>query len=129
MLLLGEKMAKYRRDRINDAVKQEMAQILRDTKDPRIAGALVSITGANVSGDLKFAKIYFSVLGSDKNEVLKALKGASGFFRSELARRINLRITPELSFEYDASFEYGANISSILKSLDIKDEEEEEENE
>lgn len=122
-------MAKYRRNRINDAVKEEMAQILRDTKDPRIAGALVSITGANVSGDLKFAKIYFSVLGSDKNEVLKALKGASGFFRSELARRINLRITPELSFEYDASFEYGANISSILKTLDIKDEEEEEENE
>jgi ribosome-binding factor A len=122
-------MGKYRRNRINDAVKEEMAIILRDTKDPRIAGALVSITGANVSGDLKFAKIYFSVLGSDKNEVLKALKGASGFFRSELARRINLRITPELSFEYDASFEYGANISSILKSLDIKDEEEEEENE
>ena len=122
-------MAKYRRNRINDAVKEEMAQILRDTKDPRIAGALVSITGANVSGDLKFAKIYFSVLGGDKNEVLKALKGASGFFRSELARRINLRITPELSFEYDASFEYGSNISSILKTLDIKDEEEEEENE
>ncbi len=122
-------MAKYRRNRINDAVKEEMAQILRDTKDPRIRGALVSITGANVSGDLKFAKIYFSVLGGDKNEVLKALKGASGFFRSELARRINLRITPELSFEYDASFEYGANISSILKTLDIKDEEEEEENE
>ena len=122
-------MAKYRRNRINDAVKEEMAQILRDIKDPRIAGALVSITGANVSGDLKFAKIYFSVLGGDKNEVLKALKGASGFFRSELARRINLRITPELSFEYDASFEYGANISSILKTLDIKDEEEEEENE
>lgn len=122
-------MAKYRRNRINDAVKEEMAQILRDTKDPRIAGALVSITGANVSGDLKFAKIYFSVLGGDKNEVLKALKGASGFFRSELARRINLRITPELSFEYDASFEYGANISSILKTLDIKDEEEEKENE
>ena len=122
-------MAKYRRNRINDAVKEEMAQILRDTKDPRIAGALVSITGANVSGDLKFAKIYFSVLGGDKNEVLKALKGASGFFRSELARLINLRITPELSFEYDASFEYGANISSILKTLDIKDEEEEKENE
>ena len=122
-------MAKYRRNRINDAVKEEMAQILRDIKDPRIAGAIVSITGANVSGDLKFAKIYFSVLGGDKNEVLKALKGASGFFRSELARRINLRITPELSFEYDASFEYGANISSILKTLDIKDEEEEEENE
>ena len=123
-------MAKYRRDRINDAVKQEMAQILRDVKDPRIAGSLVSITAAEVSPDLKFAKIYFSVLGEDKNEVLKALKSASGFFRSELARRINLRVTPALAFEYDSSMEYGANISSILKTLDIKpleDEDDEEE--
>lgn len=120
-------MAKYRRNRINDAVKEEMAQILRDVKDPRIAGALVSITGANVSGDLKFAKIYYSVLGGDKSDVAKALKNASGFFRSELARRINLRITPELAFEYDSSSEYGANISSILKTLDIKSDEDDDE--
>ena len=119
-------MAKYRRDRINDAVKQEMAQILRDVKDPRLTGSLVSITAADVSPDLKFAKIYFSVLGEDKSEVLKALKSAAGFFRSELATRINLRITPQLTFEYDGSMEYGANISSILKSLDIKPIEEDE---
>ena len=122
-------MAKYRQNRINDAVKQEMAQILRDVKDPRIAGCLVSITAAEVSPDLKFAKIFFSVLGEDKNEVLKALKGASGFFRSELARRINLRITPQLTFEYDGSMEYGANISGILKTLDIKPLDEEEDDE
>lgn len=122
-------MAKYRQNRINDAVKQEMAQILRDVKDPRIAGSLVSITAAEVSPDLKFAKIFFSVLGEDKNEILKALKGASGFFRSELARRINLRITPQLTFEYDGSMEYGANISSILKTLDIKPLDEEEDDE
>lgn len=119
-------MGKYRRNRINDAVKEEMAVILRDVKDPRIAGALVSITGASVSGDLKFAKIYYSVLGSDRAEVAKALKSAAGFFRSELAKRINLRVTPELYFEYDSSAEYGANISSILKTLDIKDDEDEE---
>ncbi len=113
-------MAKYRRDRINDAVKQEMAQILRDVKDPRITGSLVSITAAEVSPDLKFAKIFYSVLGDDKDEVLKALKSAAGFFRSELAKRINLRITPQLTFAYDSSMEYGANISSILKTLDIK---------
>lgn len=118
-------MAKYRRDRINDAVKQEMAQILRDVKDPRITGSLVSITAAEVSPDLKFAKIYFSVLGEGKDEVLNALKSASGFFRSELAKRINLRITPQLAFEYDNSMEYGANISNILKTLDIKPLEEE----
>lgn len=120
-------MAKYRQNRINDAVKQEMAQILRDVKDPRIAGSLVSITAAEVSPDLKFAKIFFSVLGDDKDEVLKALKSAAGFFRSELAKRINLRITPQLTFEYDGSMEYGANISSILKKLDIQPLAEEEE--
>lgn len=120
-------MAKYRRDRINDAVKQEMAVILRDVKDPRITGSLVSITAAQVSPDLKFAKIFFSVLGDDKDEVLKALKNATGFFRSELAKRINLRITPQLVFEYDSSMEYGANISNILKSLDLKPLEDEEE--
>ncbi len=120
-------MAKYRQNRINDAVKQEMAQILRDVKDPRIAGSLVSITAAQVSPDLKFAKIFFSVLGDDKDEVLKALKSAAGFFRSELAKRINLRITPQLTFEYDGSMEYGANISSILKKLDIQPLAEEEE--
>ena len=122
-------MAKYRQDRINDAVKQEMAQILRDVKDPRIAGALVSITGAEVTRDLKFAKIYFSVLGGDYKEVFKALKGATGFYRSELAKRINLRITPQLMFEYDASVEYGANISKVLKELDIKPEEDDDDDE
>ena len=116
-------MAQYRRDRINDAVKHEMAQILRDVKDPRLTGSLVSITAADVSPDLKFAKIYFSVLGDDKSEVLKALKSAAGFFRSELAKRINLRITPELAFEYDSSIEYGANISKILSTLEISPEE------
>ena len=119
-------MARYRQDRVNDAVKEEMAQILRDVKDPRIAGAFVSITAAEVTKDLKFAKIFFSVLDSDPKEVGKALKNASGFFRSELARRINLRITPELMFEHDSSAEYGANISSILKTLDIKSDDEEE---
>ena len=118
-------MAKYRQNRINDAVKQEMAQILRDVKDPRIAGAFVSITGAVVTKDLKFAKIYYSVLGEDKAEVLKALKKATGFFRSELAKRINLRITPELVFEYDTSIEYGSNIAKILSEIEITPAEDE----
>jgi len=122
-------MAKYRQNRINDAVKEEMAQILRDVKDPRIANSLVSITGANVSADLKFAKIYYSVIGAEREEVQKALTNAQGFFRSELARRINLRITPVLTFEYDESIEYGAHISSILSKLDIKQEEEDESDE
>ena len=122
-------MAKYRKNRINDAVKEEMAQIMRDVKDPRIAEALVSITAADVSADLKFAKIFYSVYGGDQAEIAKALKSATGFFRSELAKRINLRITPNLTFVYDSSAEYGANISKILKGLDIKPIEDEDENE
>ena len=118
-------MAKYRQNRVNDAVKQEMAQILRDVKDPRIAGAFVSITGAVVTKDLKFAKIYYSVLSGDKTEVLKALKKATGFFRSELAKRINLRFTPELAFEYDTSIEYGSNIAKILNEIEITPAEDE----
>ena len=122
-------MAKYRQNRINDAVKEEMAQIMRDVKDPRIAEALVSITAADVSADLKFAKIFYSVYGGDQAEIAKALKNATGFFRSELAKRINLRITPNLTFVYDSSAEYGANISKILNGLDIKPIEDEDENE
>ena len=122
-------MAKYRQNRINDAVKEEMAQIMRDVKDPRIAEALVSITAADVSADLKFAKIFYSVYGGDQAEIAKALKNATGFFRSELAKRINLRITPNLTFVYDSSAEYGSNISKILKGLDIKPIEDEDENE
>ena len=85
----------------------------------------VSLPDAEVTKDLKFAKIFFSVLDSDPKEVGKALKNASGFFRSELAKRLNLRITPQLAFEYDSSMKYGANISEILKSLDIKPQEDE----
>ena len=119
-------MANYRRGRINDEMQKELAMILREVKDPRVKDAFISITAVEATGDLKFAKIFYSVLGDDKDEVLKALKSAAGFFRSELAKRINLRITPQLTFAYDSSMEYGANISSILKTLDIKPLEDEE---
>ena len=112
-------MGKYRMNRINDAVVNEMAVILREVKDPRINCALVSITGAEVTGDLKYAKIFFSVYGGDKDEIRRALQKAAGFFRSELARRINLRVTPELTFIHDDSIAYGAGISAILSNLEI----------
>ena len=59
-------MAKYRRDRINDAILKEMATILRDVKDPRVSGAFISVTAVDATPDLKFAKIYYSVLSGDK---------------------------------------------------------------
>jgi ribosome-binding factor A len=110
-------MGKYRLNRINDAVVNEMAVILREVKDPRINSALVSVTGADVTADLKYAKIFFSVYGGDKDEVRRALQRAAGFFRSELARRINLRVTPELTFVLDRSGANGAHISSLLHKV------------
>lgn len=91
--------------------------IVREVKDPRVG--MITVTGASVSGDLKYAKIYFSAFDADVKETLKGLKSASGFIRSQLAQRLNLRATPELTFIYDDSVSHGAQIASILHSLDI----------
>ncbi len=117
-------MAKYRRDRINDEMRREMMEILRRVKDPRVQDAFVSVTAADCTADLKYAKIYYSALRGDEKELAKGLKAATGFIRRELAAGLNLRITPELTFVRDDSITYGAHISSILNKLDITDEEE-----
>ncbi len=115
-------LAKYRRQRINDSVAQETSLILRDVKDPRVSDALITITGADVSADLKYAKIYFSLYGGDVKETEEGLRRAAGFIRGQLARRLNLRITPELTFVYDMSVGHGAQIASILRTLDTAHE-------
>ena len=122
-------MAKHRQGRINDEMQKEIAQILRAVKDPRVSEAFISVTGVEATPDLKFAKIYYSVMGGDQKEVAKGLKAATGFIRRELARSLNLRITPELTFVADDSVAYGAHIASILNTLDIQPEEDEEEEE
>ena len=94
-------MANYRRGRINDEVQKELASILRDVKDPRVKDAFVSVTAVDVTPDLKYAKIYYSSLMGDKKEVAKGLKSSSGYIRSQIAQRLNLRITPELTFILD----------------------------
>ena len=119
-------MANYRRGRINDEVQKEIADILREVKDPRVRDAFISITGAEVAPDLKFAKIYYSVFTGDKKEIAKGLKSSAGFIRGQLARRMNLRMTPELSFYEDNSIAYGAHISKILSGIEISEESEDE---
>ena len=117
-------MAKYRRERINDEVTRVLAESLRSVKDPRISGELITVTQSRVTGDLKYAKIFFSVLGDTSpekiKEIKKGLKSAEGFLRHCLAESINLRITPELSFEYDDSIENGAHIEQLIKDANIK---------
>lgn len=117
-------MAKYRQGRINDAVMAEVSMILRDVKDPRVSDSLITVTGADVTADLKYAKIYYSLYGSDEKEVRLGLKSAAAFIRSQLAKRLNLRITPELTFVRDDSVKHGADIAAILNRLDIKTDEE-----
>ena len=114
-------MAKYRRGRINEEMVKELASILREIKDPRVSGAFVSVTAADVTPDLKFAKIYFSVMGGDKAEVKKGLKSASPYIRKRIAETLNLRQTPELSFVEDDSIEYGARINSLLNKIEFTD--------
>lgn len=115
-------------ERINEEYKREISNILNNKlKNPNVTG-LISCTKVKVTNDLKFAKVYVSILNSKNiKETLAGLKKSSGFIRSELARTINLRNTPELIFELDDSLEYGAKIDSILKDImkDIKKENEE----
>ena len=122
-------MAKYRKSRINEEIQREMTSILRRVKDPRVCESFISITAADCTADLKYAKIYYSALTGDAKEIAKGLRAATGFIRRELARSLNLRITPELTFLADDSVAYGAHIASILNTLDIKPEEDEDEEE
>lgn len=121
-------MANYRRGRINDEMKKELSMVLREVKDPRISGAFISITAVEVTGDLKFAKVYYSAMMGDKKEVAQGLKSSAGFIRREIARRLNLRMTPEFTFFEDHSIEHGAHISKLLNGIEITPEEDEEEN-
>ena len=113
-------MANYRRGRINDEVTKEVAQILREVKDPRVRNAFVSVTGAEVTPDLKYAKIFYSFLNGDEKELRCGLKAAAVFIRGGLAKRMNLRVTPELTFVRDTSLEYGAHINKLL--IKVEDE-------
>ena len=107
-----------RLNRINEELKKEISHIISfELKNPEATG-LISVTKVKITPDLKFAKIYVSMLNSkSKEKTLGALKKSSGFIRSEIAKRVNLRITPELIFEEDDSMEYGERIDSILKEL------------
>lgn len=116
-------MAKYRRNRINDAVALEMTEIVREIKDPGVADAMITVTAADVTADLKYAKIYYSVLYGDEAEAGKSLRRAAGFARTQLAKRLNLRMTPELTFVADNSMKHGVEIAAVLNGLDISHDE------
>ena len=111
-------MASVREEKISTELKRELSVLLRDIKDPRIP-LMTSVMKTEVTKDLKFAKIYVSVMGNEeeKKNALKGLKSASSFLRREISRRLNLRITPELNFVIDDSIEYGNHILEVIEKI------------
>ena len=112
-------MSKHRLNRINEEMKKELANILREIKDPRVQ-AMVSVTDVDVTNDLKYAKIYLSIFGTNKTEeeeTLEALNKAKGFIRHQLSRTLNLRNTPELRLIEDTTIDYGMHIDSLLREV------------
>lgn len=109
-------MSKYRRGRINDAVAEELAIALGEVREPKVINNFVSITRAEVAPDLKYASIYFSCIG-DSKEAVEGLKKCTGMLRHHLATKLNLRITPELSFIKDGSIEHGAKIARLIEEI------------
>lgn len=116
-------MASNRIGRINEDLQREISALIRTLKDPRVQQSMVSVTKVEATGDLRYAKVYISVLDKEKSkETIKGLKSAAGFMRREIGSRLRLRYTPELVFEEDQSMEYGARMFDLLKSLEIKEE-------
>lgn len=108
--------------RINGEVQRELSTLInRELKDPRI-NPMTTIVAVEVAPDLKHAKIYISVLGDDESckNTIAGLKSAAPFLRSQLAKSVNLRNTPELTFILDQSIEYGVNMSKLIDEV-VKD--------
>ena len=119
-------MASNKIARINDDIQFVLSRLLREIKDPRVQQGMISVTRVETTGDLRYSKVWLSVMGlQDEKEFKKGLKSAGGWLRRELGSSMNLRYTPELVFEVDHSIEYGAHISQVISTLDIKHDEEE----
>lgn len=113
--------------RINDEILKELSQIIRgELKDPRI-GSMTSVVRVETTPDLKYCKVYVSVLGNDeeKDSVMIGLKNASGFIRRLIAQRVNLRFTPEFTFKLDESAEYAIHMDQLISQIskDLKEKE------
>lgn len=122
-------MGMYKTDRTAEDVRREIASVIRELKDPRIAGHIISVSRIELASDLSYAKVYISALeglDTSKNAVL-ALKNAAGFIRKEIGSKIRMRKTPELTFIADNSIEQGMKIVKRMNTL-LTGEEQNDEN-
>ncbi len=111
-------MPYQRKDRVGDLIKREISQMIQnELKDPGIG--FVTITGVEVSADLRRAEVYYSVLGDQdaKTKTASALKRAGGFLQHEIGKRLRLKHTPEIGFKFDTSVEYGARIEELIQKI------------
>ena len=117
-------MASNHIQRINEDIRLCLSEKLREVKDPRVQqGDLLSVVRTDTTGDLRYCKVFLSVLGEvDEKEFKKGLKSCSGWLRKELGSSLSLRYTPELIFELDHSIEHGAHINQVIQSLDLPDD-------
>jgi len=112
-----------RSEKVADLIQKEISQmLLKSVKDPRIG--FVTITRVTVSEDCRFAKVYFSVAGTlaERENSMKGLDSAKGYVRKELGRRIRLRYTPEILFQFDPSIEYAIHMEELIQSIHQKKE-------
>lgn len=116
-------MVSKKLQRTNEDIQRTLSTLLREVKDPRVQQGIISITAVDTTGDLRYSKIYLSVLGlENEKEFLKGLRSASGYLRRELGGALSLRYTPELIFQLDKSIEHGSNISKIINEIHSGDE-------
>ena len=116
-------MASNRIGRINEEIQRELSDLLRELKDPRVHKTMLSITRVETTPDLRYCKVYVSLLDKEyTKETIAGLKSSSGYLRRELGRSLNLRYTPELQWQADDSITHGAHILDILSKLDIPED-------
>ena len=113
-------MASNRIGRINEEIQKELSSLFRTLKDPRVQGGMVTVTHVDTTSDLRYAKVFVSVLDkTQEKDVVKGLKSAAGYLRRELGAAIKLRYTPELQFIADDSIEQGAHILQMLRDPNV----------
>ena len=116
-------MASNRIGRINEEIQRELSELLRSLKDPRVHKTMLSITRVETTPDLRYAKVYVSLLDKEyTKEALAGLKSSAGYLRRELGRSLQLRYTPELQWQADDSITQGAHILELLSKLDIPED-------
>ena len=118
-------MASNRIAIINEEIQKELSALLRNVKDPRVQNVMISITRVETTPDLRYTKVYVSFLQEDRaKEAMAGLKSAAGYLRRQLGGNLQLRYAPEIVWALDDSITYGARMLKLINSLEVKHDEE-----